>query len=126
MSSTIKEEIEAADRKLENCFGSADFVGLSNLYTEDCKVLATGSPMLEGHEGVAKLFKGVYDSGPKSVKLVEEEIGTAGGDVIYSRGLYTFFLADGSVADEGKFVVLWKRVNGQMYLYTDIINTNKS
>lgn len=118
--------MEIADRKFEKCFSSADFTGLSNCYTEDCKLLPTGSPTLEGREAVAKFFKGVYDSGPKSVKLAEDEVGTAGGDVFYSRGQYTFFLADGTVADVGKFIILWKRIDGLMHLHEDIFNTNKS
>ncbi|KAJ8030080.1 hypothetical protein HOLleu_29658 [Holothuria leucospilota] len=100
--SSLKEEIEAADRKFMDRFGAGDFTGLSNLYTEDCKVMPTGSPTLNGRAATAKLFQSVYDAGSKKVKLVEEEVGSAGGDVIYSRGLYTFYLEDGKEADTGK------------------------
>ncbi|KAJ8030065.1 hypothetical protein HOLleu_29640 [Holothuria leucospilota] len=72
------------------------------------------------------MFQTDYESGFKTLKLVEDVIGEAGGDVIYSRGEYTFYTADGKEGDIGKYVYLWKRVDGQLYLYTDIFSSDKS
>jgi len=38
---------------------------------------------------------------------------------------YTLYLADGRVADTGKYIVVWKRVSGQWYLHRDIFNSSQ-
>ncbi|XP_071850690.1 uncharacterized protein [Apostichopus japonicus] len=121
---SLRDGIEATDRKIEELFGNGDLRAMSQLYTEDCKTLPAGHPMGQGREGAAKAFQHVYDKGMKKVKIVEEEIGPAGGDLVYSRGVYTLFRDDGTVGDKGKFIALWKRINGQMYMYMDIFNSD--
>ena len=45
-------EIEAANLKFMTAFGKQDATGLSELYTEDCKLMPTGTDVLFGREGV--------------------------------------------------------------------------
>ena len=44
-------EIEAANLKFMTAFGKQDATGLSELYTEDCKLMPTGTDVLFGREG---------------------------------------------------------------------------
>ncbi|XP_071853526.1 uncharacterized protein [Apostichopus japonicus] len=122
--SGMKEEILATSSRFVKLYADKDFIGLSNLFTEDCKLLPFGSPMVEGREVIAKIFQGLYDSGFTTLQSETVEIGAAGGDVTYSISFYKFFLADGKVAQDGKLVKLWKRVNGKLLVYIDIFNTN--
>lgn len=123
--SSLRDEIEEINRKFVACYSAGDFTAVSNFYTEDCRFMAPGCPMVTGRDATAKMFQTDYESGFKTLKLVEEEIGEAGGDVIYSRGEYRFYTADGKEGEAGKYIYLWKRVNGQLFLYTDVFNTNK-
>ena len=45
-------EIEAANLKFMTAFSKQDATGLSELYTEDCKLMPTGTDVLYGREGV--------------------------------------------------------------------------
>ena len=47
----LKKEIEACNVKFMEHFGKNDMKGLSELYTEDCKLMPTGSETLIGREG---------------------------------------------------------------------------
>ena len=47
----LRDEIEAANKKFMACFKAQDANALSMLYTEDCKVMATGMDVQTGRQG---------------------------------------------------------------------------
>ena len=51
IAANLKDEIMAANVKFMYCFDTSDFDGLAALYTEDCKLMPTGSPVLVGRDG---------------------------------------------------------------------------
>ena len=119
-------EIQACNAKFMAAFDKGDMPALSACYSEDCKLMPTGAGVMEGREAVPKVFQSVRDAGAAKVVLQTEEVGPMGGiDIVYERGCYTFYKGDGSTFDDGKYVVIWKRIGGQLYLYTDIFNTNR-
>ncbi|XP_065177503.1 uncharacterized protein LOC135808264 [Sycon ciliatum] len=126
MAGNLKAEIEAANVNFMRCFDGGDFDGLSMLYTEDCKLMPTGSATLIGREGVKAVFSSAYNGGAKKVQLTVAEVGEldANFEMAYERSQYIFFKEDGTEADRGKYVVIWKKVEGKWYLYTDIFNTD--
>jgi ketosteroid isomerase-like protein len=76
---------------------------------------------------VESVFNSVHGGGAKTVKLEIDEVGPLGSpDAVFERSHYTFYKEDGSVFDHGKFVVIWKKIDGTWFLYTDIFNSNKS
>ncbi|XP_071853692.1 uncharacterized protein [Apostichopus japonicus] len=98
----LQNEIIAAYCNFRKLYTEGDFVALSNLYTEDCKLLPFGAPMLQGREAIGKVFQSLHASGFTDLLTTTTETGTAGGDVVYSVANFKFFLADGKVAQEGK------------------------
>jgi uncharacterized protein (TIGR02246 family) len=124
---SLQDEITAANKKFMSFFDNGDAKGVSSLYTEDCKIMPTGMPMQTGRDAVAKVFGSVMtDMGAKKVILAIQEVGplTPGPDMAYERSTYEFFDDKGATIDNGKYVVIWKKVNGEWFLYTDIFNTN--
>ncbi|XP_078695151.1 uncharacterized protein LOC144924079 isoform X4 [Branchiostoma floridae x Branchiostoma belcheri] len=122
---TLKKEIEARNQKFMALYKANDMKGLATkLYTEDCKVMAPGSDTEYGRDGAEKAFVGAWAGGVKAVELKTEEVGPMGSDVIYERGTSTSKKADGSVADEGKYIVIWKKVDGEWFMYIDIFNSS--
>ena len=55
-------EIEAANLKFMTAFGKQDATGLSELYTEDCKLMPTGTDVLFGREGACQCSLAEPDS----------------------------------------------------------------
>ncbi|XP_066266889.1 uncharacterized protein [Branchiostoma lanceolatum] len=122
----LKAVIAANNEKFMACFKANDMKGLAALYTEDCKLMPTGSDTLHGREGPEKVFSGAWAGGVRAVELKIEEVGPMGSDVIYERSTYTMKTEDGSVFDAGKYVVIWKKVGGDWFLHIDIFNSNKA
>lgn len=119
---TAKEEIRAANKEFSTFFGSADSVGVANLYTTDGKFMMHGAPSIVGRESIASTMSGFINSGVSSVDLRTIEVwGTK--DLVTEEGEYTLHAGDQQV-DQGKYLVLWKKVDGKWYLFRDIFNSN--
>ena len=68
-------------------------------------------------------WKSLFDLGIKKAKLETLEV-VGMGDTACEVGKYTLFLEGEQVADSGKYVIIWKMVNGQWKLHRDIWNTS--
>lgn len=124
---TWKDLIEAANAKFMTFYAEGNSEGIGGLYTEDCSVMPTGSDVITGRAGAASVFAGAMKSGVKSLLLKSDEVGPLdASDTAFERGHYTFYKADGTVIDQGKYVVVWKKIDSQPYMHVDIWNSNKA
>eukprot|EP00058_Branchiostoma_floridae_P007808 XP_002593296.1 hypothetical protein BRAFLDRAFT_83843 [Branchiostoma floridae] len=122
----LKAAIEAKNQKYMACFKANDMKGVASLYTVDCKIMVTGMDTQYGREATEKALAGVWAGGARALELKSEEIGPMGSDVIYERSAYTTRTEDGSVADVGKSLGIWKKIGEEWFLHIDIFNSNKS
>ncbi|XP_078612775.1 uncharacterized protein LOC144882668 [Branchiostoma floridae x Branchiostoma japonicum] len=122
----LKAAIEAKNQMYMACFKANDMKGVANLYTDNCKLMITGMDTQYGREATEKALAGLWASGMRALELKSQEIGPMGSDVIYERIAYTTRTEDGSVADVGKSLGIWKKVDGEWFLYIDIFNSNKA
>ena len=63
------------------------------------------------------------DMGIKTAELESVEL-DGQGDTAIEVGRYRLGSESGQVLDEGKYVVIWKQVDGQWKLHRDIWNTS--
>ncbi len=68
-------------------------------------------------------WKSVFDAGIKQAKLETLEVKAMGGSAV-EVGKYTLYAEDNQIADSGKYMVSWKKINGQWKLHRDIWNTS--
>ncbi|CAH1264005.1 Hypp2813 [Branchiostoma lanceolatum] len=119
--------IPALVEKFMACFNANDMKGLANLFTEDGKIMPPGSDTAHGREGVQHVLSSYRMAlGVTTLKLKSEEVGPMGSDVMYDRGIYTSNSEDGTVADAGKYVLIFKKVGGVWFIYIDIFNKSKA
>ena len=50
--SELKSEIQAANVKFMDAFAKGDAEAVAALYTSDCKVMPTGSDVVDGQQGI--------------------------------------------------------------------------
>ncbi len=121
---TAKAEIVVANKKFMTLFAASDSVGLTNLYTQDSKFMMSGAPAISGKENIQATFHAIMSSGVNRVDLRTIDVwGTE--DLITEEGGLSLFVGDDEV-DQGKYVVLWKKENGEWKLFRDIFNSNLS
>lgn len=59
------------------------------------------------------------------MRIIEEEVVELGNDTILDRGKYKFLNGE-QLLDEGKYVVIHKKVDGKCQAYIDIFNTDRA
>ncbi len=117
------DAIVAANKQFMSAFSNSDDAALAALYTEDAKLLPTNSDFVSGNEAVQAFWKSVFEMGIKKATLETLEV-EGMGDTACEVGKYTLFIEGEQVADSGKYVIIWKMVNGQWKLHRDIWNTS--
>jgi len=117
-----KTEIEAANKQTMDAIAKGDSVGVANMYTEDAKLMFTGMPAAEGKAAIQSVFGGIINSGVTKIELNTGEV-WGNEDLLAEEGGVTIYVKDQVVGQE-KFIVLWKKVNGQWKVFRDISNSN--
>ncbi len=120
----VRAALEEANEAFMAAFNAHDAAALAALYTEDAKLLPPNSDVLEGRAAIQAFWQAVFDAGIDSALLEITEVDPLGNTAV-EVSQYTLFLADGQVADSGKYIVVWKRVSGQWFLHRDIFNSSQ-
>lgn len=120
---TVREEIGKRNDEFMACFANGDARGIAQLYTEDGQLLPPNMEMMEGREAITQLWQGAMDAGVASLKMEITEV-DGNEKIVYEMSRYQMLSADGQVIDSGKYIVIWKRVGDEWFLYRDIWNSS--
>ena len=104
-----------------------DVKAIANLYTTDGVFLPQNGPMTVGREAIGKAWAGLLQLPGVSLTFKPTRIDVSkGGDMAADIGTYklSFDSKQGRVRDQGKYVVVWKKVDGEWQAFADIFNTN--
>jgi len=116
-----------AIRKKTDAFTAAhiskDTAYLNAIFTKDARILGPNAEVVTGKKAIAQLNSewvnyGIYEF---------EEVSTAlygGGEFIIDEGNYTMVYGPDKNVDKGKYVNIWKRVNGNWKIYSNIWNSS--
>jgi uncharacterized protein (TIGR02246 family) len=122
----VRAAIEAQNRAFGEAVHAGDAAAISALYTADGAVLPPGSAKVSGRAAVAEFWASAPSAGIASAVLTTEEVVYAQGDTATEIGSAVTSAKDGSVIDEGKYIVLWKRDEGAWRFHRDIWNSNRA
>lgn len=113
-------DISAVNRQFEDAARKGDLDRLASLYTSDAIALPPDGPIVKGREAIKQMWGTVAQQmGLKDVRLQTLEFEQA-GDTGYETGEATLAHAGGTAVV--KFVVVWKKTDGQWRLHRDIWN----
>jgi ketosteroid isomerase-like protein len=120
---TIQDAITEANEGLMAKFRSGDIAAIGDFYTKDGQVMPPNSDSVTGRAEVRTFWQSLRDSGIQEIRLNEGDV--EGYDDLAAE-VSTFELVgkDGKTVDRGKYIVLWKKENGDWKLYRDIFNSN--
>jgi uncharacterized protein (TIGR02246 family) len=120
---TVYNAISDANEKFMTAFNQGDAVALAALYTEDGKILPPNGDFVVGKEAIQSFWQSLVDMGIKKAKLEVIEVEGLGNTAI-EVSKYTMYGAEGQPLDNGKYIVIWKKVDGQWKLHRDIFNSS--
>ena len=102
---------------------------IESLMAPDSLLLVPGTPPIEGAKAVVETWKAWGELSNVSMTFGAQRVeAAASGDLAYDYGSYTFaFDSDqGPFAEEGKYIVVWKKIDGAWMIAADIFNNNNS
>ena len=122
-STEVRDAIVAANEKFMAAFNGGDAAGLAALYTEKGQVLPPNGDFVTGQPAIQGFWQAVMDMGVKKAKL--ETVEAEGhGDTATEVSKFTLYGEEGQVLDKGKYIIIWKRENGDWKLHRDIFNSS--
>lgn len=121
---SAQKEINEANKAFEDYVSKGDSVGLAtNSYTIDAKFMGPHSPSAEGRAAITSALSGIIKAGITGIKLTSKEI-WGDENAITEEGSFELTIKDGTVVDNGKYLVLWKKEDGKWKLHRDMFSSN--
>jgi uncharacterized protein (TIGR02246 family) len=118
-----KKEIEAANQNVTELLAKGDSVGFADSYTEDAKFMEHHLPAIQGRAAIQTFWTKFINSGATKIKLTTLEV-WGDSSMITEEGLYDFKSKDGVALGKGKYIVVWKKVDGKWRIHRDISNSD--
>ncbi len=127
-SAAISAVIDSLGQAMNAAFAAKDTNAIMAFYTDDAHVLPANAARADGQEAIRKSWAGVLampgfaltvTSGQKTVSQA--------GDLVVELGTYDFKVTGPKqkpMHDVGKFVTVWKQVNGQWKMLVDTWNSD--
>ncbi len=119
----MREDIEAVDREFEAAMRAGSASRLTDVYTRTGQALPPNAAMISGRESIMAFWQGAIDMGIASAELKTVEL-EEHGDTAIQVGEFLLKTADGTVADNGKYIVIWKQEDGAWKWHRDIWNSS--
>ena len=120
--SNAKSIVENENAKFIDAIKRGDSSAAASNYSQDAWILPPNSDVVKGND-IPGFWGSFIRMGVKDVKLIVDDI-SGNEDQIAETGKYEIYGAENKLLDKGKYVVVWKPVNGSWKMYRDIFNTS--
>jgi uncharacterized protein (TIGR02246 family) len=104
-------------------FAAHDAAGVASFYTEDAVLLPPDQEPVSGRAAVEEFFVRTNPADAPAVELATIETFVF-GDHAWRQGMFRFDGPGDGTRASGKFVELWKKVDGSWLIHRDIWNSN--
>lgn len=116
--------VREGSQKWAKAWNKADAKALAGLYAEDAVVMAPGSEPAEGRAAIEKHYQAGLEASKGSENIIETLEVMDAGDWAVEVGSFVANGADGTHLDHGRYIALWKKVDGKWMLYRDMWNSS--
>jgi uncharacterized protein (TIGR02246 family) len=116
--------VKAANAAFAGALAEGDARAIAELYTEDARLLPPNAQVVQGRKAVERFWKEAIASGVVGIDLITVEVDVF-NDTLVEQGRSRIFGKAKSVIDEGKYLVVWKRIDGTWKLHRDCWNSSK-
>jgi uncharacterized protein (TIGR02246 family) len=120
----VHDLIVAANDTFMATFRAGDAAGLATLYTGDGLVMPPNGDFVRSQEAIQGFWQAIMDMGVKEANLEIVEVEDL-GDTAIEVSTYAMHGEGGQVLDDGKYIVIWKKEDGQWKLHRDIFNSSR-
>jgi len=113
---------EVADAWVER-YAANDAAGVAALYTEDAQLLPPDMEIVSGRAAIQEFVAKTNPPGGPAFEIATVET-LVFGDHAHRQGSFTVNSPDGTSLETGKFLELWKKVDGKWLIHRDMWSSN--
>ena len=113
---------EVADDWVER-YAANDSAGIAALYTEDAQLLPPDQEIVNGRAAIQEFFARTSPPGSAAIEIATVETHVF-GDYAHRQGSFLLKGPDGTTVAAGKFLELWKKVDGRWMIHRDMWSAN--
>jgi uncharacterized protein (TIGR02246 family) len=121
----VAGRIHEANERFMEAVNSADSERMPSLYTSDGKILPPNAEAVSGADEIAAFWQAFFDLGIAAAQPETHEV-IPMGEYALEVGEYSLHGDDGTLADRGKIMVLWKNEDGTWKMHRDTWNSSLS
>jgi ketosteroid isomerase-like protein len=114
-------EIEAHTATWIEALNAGDIETLVAIYADDALIMAPNKPLGRGADAVRAEFGAMIEAGLGGTMSTLEIV--SAGDIGYHIGTYEI-TAEGEVLDAGKFIELWRLIDGEWKMTADMYSSD--
>lgn len=105
-----------------DAYNNGDAAAIAAMMTEDAMVLPPGAEPVKGRDAIEDFWAAAIAIGLKgNLDPLEASID---GDLGYKMGTYELLTPEGDRVDHGKWIEVWKNVDGEWLMHRDIYNSS--
>lgn len=119
-----KKEISEIHTTFETAVAKGDSVAWASIFAPDAKRMAPNMSSIQGTKDITANFNAIIKSNTiGSVKLTMVEL-WGNKDYVTEEGNFEIYAKDGSVLDKGKYVDLFKNIDGHYKMFREAWNSD--
>jgi uncharacterized protein (TIGR02246 family) len=126
--STEEQAIRDRDRQWVQAVAAKDVQAVVGMYAPDATFMVPNAPLASGSSAIGAMWQQIFGMPNVSVTFSPTKIEVSrAGDMAYDVGTYRFAFdgPQGRVEDEGKYTVVWRKIDGQWKVASDAFNSDK-
>ena len=120
--SWAKSFLDSSNRKFSDQFAAGDSAAVASNYWPDAELLVDNTEVIKGND-IVRAWGGTIRMGMKQLSLATTDI-TGSPTFIIETGNYEIKDGNNSIADRGKYIVVWENRDGVWKIYRDIGSTS--
>ena len=121
--------IRNADAEWSRAIEAKDLEKATSFYADDASVYPSNAPLVTGRDNIRQTWSHFFDTPGFQLQFAPTKVEVAkSGDLAYDAGTFEGKMngSDGTPTTvQGKYVVVWKKQNGQWKAVADIFNMDK-
>lgn len=104
---------------------AGDLDGLVDLYAEDAMVFPPNAEAESGHDAIRESMRPFAEMSEQGIRIdLADRKAVSSGDLGYQTGRFSIASADGELLDRGKFIEIWRKVDGEWKISHDMYSSD--
>lgn len=126
-SAADEQAIRGINERWLRLIADKDAAAIAQLYAEDAAVMPSNEKAAVGREAIGRWWdRSMKMPGYDLTFQTDQLVLSRSGDMALDRGTYRFRATppEGAVDDTGKYVVVWRKIDGEWEVAADIFNSD--